>query len=53
MNPEDAAKTLRDQAELICRQGLANKYLTPIEISQAWDQFEQVCLSELQRLTRR
>ncbi len=45
LSPEKAAgaaKALRDQAELICRE----KYPLPND----WDEFERVCLIELQRL---
>jgi hypothetical protein len=50
LTPEDAAKTLRDQAELICRQNLFNHYLTPRAITAAWDEYERACLLELQQL---
>ncbi len=48
MTSEQVASALRAQAELICRQSLTNKYLTPEEISAAWDEFEKACLTELQ-----
>ncbi len=48
MTSEEIAKVLRDQAELVCRQSLVNKYLTSEEISTAWNEFEKACLTELQ-----